>query len=233
MEADFILPHTLPSTQCSFHTHSYPLNVPSTHTPTHSMFLPHTLLPTQCSFHTHSHPLNVHSHPLPPTQCSFHTHSHPLNVHSHPLNVPCTSGGSLEISLQRGIPSRWLSCRQLVSAYKGCVCSYNEGDLPTHPPTLLHSGFDGAGRVWDLRSGKCIMLLDGHLKNVLALDFSPNGYVLLGRKAGMDMLISCLQLPHSYRECGQHSEHLGSEEKEVYLYHTCPQQLGLPHQIPR
>ena len=43
----------------------------------------------------------------------------------------------------------------------------------------------------------------------------------------------CVQLPHSYRECGQHSEYLGPQEKEVYLYHTCTQQLGLPHQVPR
>lgn len=39
------------------------------------------------------------------------------------------------------------------------------------------SGLDATGRVWDLRSGKCILMLDGHLKNVLAIDFSPNGYV--------------------------------------------------------
>ena len=102
------------------------------------MFLPHTLLPTQCS---------------------FHTHSHPLNVHSHPLNVPCTSGGSLEISLQRGIPSRWLSCRQLVSAYKGCVCSYNEGDLPTHPlsSTVALMGQDEYGTS-GLGSASCFLM---------------------------------------------------------------------------
>ena len=49
------------------------------------------------------------------------------------------------------------------------------------PVSILHlffssSGMDACGRIWDLRSGKCIMMLDGHLKNVLAMDFSPNGW---------------------------------------------------------
>ena len=43
-------------------------------------------------------------------------------------------------------------------------------------PLPLHSGLDSCGRVWDLRSGRCLMLLDGHLQSVLAMDFSPNGY---------------------------------------------------------
>ena len=45
---------------------------------------------------------------------------------------------------------------------------------------LLHCfrGLDGFGRVWDLRTGRCIMFLEGHLKSILAVDFSPNGYVV-------------------------------------------------------
>ena len=31
--------------------------------------------------------------------------------------------------------------------------------------------------MWDLRSGKCIMLMDGHLKGVVAVDFAPSGWV--------------------------------------------------------
>ena len=38
------------------------------------------------------------------------------------------------------------------------------------------SGFDGCGRLWDLRSGKCVLLLDGHLKGVLTITFSPIRY---------------------------------------------------------
>ena len=36
-------------------------------------------------------------------------------------------------------------------------------------------GMDSSARIWDLRSGKCLMVLQGHLKNILAIDFSPNG----------------------------------------------------------
>lgn len=36
---------------------------------------------------------------------------------------------------------------------------------------MLHTG-----RVWDLRTGRSIMLLEGHVKAILALDFAPNGY---------------------------------------------------------
>ena len=40
----------------------------------------------------------------------------------------------------------------------------------------MYSGLDSCGRVWDLRSGRCLVLLDGHLQSVLAMEFSPNGY---------------------------------------------------------
>ena len=39
------------------------------------------------------------------------------------------------------------------------------------------SALDGCARLWDLRTGKCILLMDGHLKGVLAVQFSSNGYV--------------------------------------------------------
>lgn len=38
-------------------------------------------------------------------------------------------------------------------------------------------GLDAIGRVWDLRSGRTAMVLDGHVKDILAIDFSPNGCV--------------------------------------------------------
>jgi len=37
------------------------------------------------------------------------------------------------------------------------------------------SGLDGFGRVWDLRTGRCIMFLEGHLKGILGVDFAPDG----------------------------------------------------------
>jgi len=39
----------------------------------------------------------------------------------------------------------------------------------------LYSGMDGYGRVWDLRTGRCVMFLEGHLKSVLAVDFAADG----------------------------------------------------------
>lgn len=43
---------------------------------------------------------------------------------------------------------------------------------------LGHRGMDAYGRVWDLRTGRCIMFLEGHLKSILSIDFSPNGFVI-------------------------------------------------------
>ena len=40
----------------------------------------------------------------------------------------------------------------------------------------VDSGLDAFARVWDLRTGRGIMFLEGHLKSVLAVDFSPNGF---------------------------------------------------------
>jgi len=40
------------------------------------------------------------------------------------------------------------------------------------------SGQDSYGRVWDLRTGRCIMFMEGHLKSILSLDFNSNGYQL-------------------------------------------------------
>lgn len=34
----------------------------------------------------------------------------------------------------------------------------------------------GAGRVWDMRTGRSIMALQGHVQGILTLDFSPDGY---------------------------------------------------------
>lgn len=59
-------------------------------------------------------------------------------------------------------------------------CALGESRLPLLPSYLLTvprdcSGLDAIGRVWDLRSGKTAMVLDGHVRDILAIDFSPNG----------------------------------------------------------
>ena len=64
------------------------------------------------------------------------------------------------------------------------------------PNSKVFKGLDSFGRVWDLRTGQCIMFLEGHLKgitgtswatshlftdslninNQLGVDWSPDGY---------------------------------------------------------
>ena len=74
---------------------------------------------------------------------------------------------SLQTRLLCLFPPRWLSGWLLVGLFLS--------QLTTPIPSLC-SGLDSCGRVWDLRTGRCLMLLDGHLQSVLAMDFSPNGY---------------------------------------------------------
>ena len=47
---------------------------------------------------------------------------------------------------------------------------------------------DAYGRVWDLRTGRCIMFLEGHLKPIISIDFSPNGFVLIPRTASPSLI---------------------------------------------
>ncbi|KNC78481.1 hypothetical protein SARC_09095 [Sphaeroforma arctica JP610] len=37
---------------------------------------------------------------------------------------------------------------------------------------------DAVGRVWDLRSGRCVWDMFGHVKNVLAVDVAPDGHYI-------------------------------------------------------
>jgi WD40 repeat protein len=46
-----------------------------------------------------------------------------------------------------------------------------------HDGALVCSGdFAGVGNVWDLRCGKKIMALTGHVKRIVSGDFAPNGF---------------------------------------------------------
>jgi len=40
---------------------------------------------------------------------------------------------------------------------------------------LFHRGLDAIGRVWDLRTGRTAMVLDGHVQAIFSLAFSPTG----------------------------------------------------------
>jgi len=41
---------------------------------------------------------------------------------------------------------------------------------------LLYRGLDAIGRIWDVRTGRTAMVLDGHVQAIFALAFSPNGF---------------------------------------------------------
>ncbi len=50
---------------------------------------------------------------------------------------------------------------------------------PTHATERTRTpDLPSAGRIWDLRIGRSILVLEGHVKGILAVDFSPNGYQL-------------------------------------------------------
>lgn len=49
---------------------------------------------------------------------------------------------------------------------------------PKDLPNLVSSGLDAIGRVWDLRTGRTAMVLDGHVQAIFGIAFSPNGRVL-------------------------------------------------------
>lgn len=57
------------------------------------------------------------------------------------------------------------------------------GCVRIHPHHITHlidhtfSGLDAIGRVWDLRTGRTAMVLDGHVQAIYAMAFSPNGSV--------------------------------------------------------
>ena len=51
-------------------------------------------------------------------------------------------------------------------------------------------GYGCAGRLWDLRSGHSIMVLESHVKGILSMDFSPNGYQMCAAPAALFYVLS-------------------------------------------
>ena len=50
---------------------------------------------------------------------------------------------------------------------------------------------DAIGRVWDLRTGRTAMVLDGHVQAIFGISFSPNGYATLhlGTQRPIDVVL--------------------------------------------
>ena len=44
---------------------------------------------------------------------------------------------------------------------------------------LASGGFDSIGRIWDLRTGRTVMILDGHIREIYSLDWGIDGYRVL------------------------------------------------------
>ena len=69
-----------------------------------------------------------------------------------------------------------LNSRMMARLQRLCTLSFT-----LHEPTfiLVHSGLDAIGCVWDLRTGRTTIVLDGHVEGILTMAFSPNGYAPL------------------------------------------------------
>jgi len=73
-----------------------------------------------------------------------------------------------------GFGGQLLSCCSMcrLSRVLGSSVSHTPASpTPTHPPTTR-----ATGRVWDCRTGRSVQVLEGHVKQILCIDFSPNGY---------------------------------------------------------
>jgi U4/U6 small nuclear ribonucleoprotein PRP4 len=49
-------------------------------------------------------------------------------------------------------------------------------EFQTDGSLVASGGLDAIGRVWDLRTGRTAMVLDGHVQAIYAIAFSPNGF---------------------------------------------------------
>lgn len=71
------------------------------------------------------------------------------------------------------IPMRWFDLRNWVILLLPSRLIFGLNFIDIY---IFYSGQDAYGRIWDLRTGRCIMFMEGHLKSILSIDFSPNGY---------------------------------------------------------
>jgi WD40 repeat protein len=83
-----------------------------------------------------------------------------------------------------------------------------------------HSGLDAIGRVWDLRTGRTAMVLDGHVEGILSMAFSPNGYALVDTLfLQPGLTVDAPQVPNRDRRVGRHHPNMGHALAEGSIYH--------------
>ncbi|KAL7008225.1 hypothetical protein EMMF5_002407 [Cystobasidiomycetes sp. EMM_F5] len=77
---------------------------------------------------------------------------------------------------------------------------------PEEGSLIASGGLDAIGRVWDVRSGRSVMVLDGHIRDILALDWSPGTGYQLASGSNDDTvkiwdlrMIKCLYTIHAHR----------------------------------
>ena len=85
------------------------------------------------------------------------------------------------------------------------------------------------------------MFMDGHLKSVFGIDFSPNGYVILYTRFFKALLINNhqtsflthhnFQVPRCNRQWRQLVQSVGPPAAKLHLHDTCPQQPLIRRQI--
>ena len=99
-------------------------------------------------------------------------------------------------------------------------------------------GHDAIGRVWDLRTGKNVLVLQGHIKPVLGVDTAPNGYHIMTGSSDNSVcessLLSCVCCVFDgVDEMHGSGAIVGSAGTKVCLHTACAQQSHQQSEILR
>ena len=63
---------------------------------------------------------------------------------------------------------------------------------------MATTGLDAYGRIWDLRTGRNVLTLEGHLKEIYSVTFSPNCYQLATGSADNHIKVNCPSAQNTY-----------------------------------
>lgn len=119
--------------------------------------------------------LSPSMHGLRPNKIIFN----PLWVVPHPSNI-CFTRAQTKIGFHFLL---WLYIKPAFDSIVWIRCViFGHGAHCWVNFIYCYSGLDSFARVWDLRTGRCIMFLEGHLKEIYSLNFSPNGW---GKRKGI------------------------------------------------